>query len=326
MPRNGLRNSAKMPISKSKDKWIGITLGDPAGIGPEVIAKALSQSHLNKQIRFLLIGDQVTYLPFIKKLPSNCTFLDLKSIKSSEWKIGQSTQESARAALTYLQKAIELLKNKNISALVTGPVSKDMISALGVPFCGHTEFLAKNFQTQNFEMMFVVNKIRMVLATRHIPLQEVPKVLNPQKLLQTIKTTHQALQHHFGIQNPSIVLCGLNPHAGENGKIGHEEIDILLPAIQKAKKEGMNVSGPVPADTLFCLSNLQKYDGAIAMYHDQGLAPLKALFMDNLVNLTIGLPFIRTSPAHGTAFGIAGKNIADPSSMSAAIQLAAQLS
>jgi len=174
--------------------------------------------------------------------------------------------------------------------------------------------------------MFVADKLKTVLATRHIPLSRVSKKITPALLTEVIHLAAVALQNYFKIKNPAIAVCGLNPHAGENGEMGKEEIQTIIPALQKIKRNGIDVRGPFSADTLFYPPISQKYDAIISMYHDQGLIAIKSLYFKNLVNLTIGLPFVRTSPAHGTAFDIAGKNKADPSSMQAAIKLALQLS
>jgi 4-hydroxythreonine-4-phosphate dehydrogenase len=174
--------------------------------------------------------------------------------------------------------------------------------------------------------MFVSGTLKTVVVTRHIPLAEVPSAITETKVFQTIALTQHSLQRYFKIKNPKIAVCGLNPHAGEGGKMGGEEIEKISPAIQKAQSQGIDAQGPFPADTIFAAGIREKYDAIVAMYHDQGIIPPKTLSFSNLVNMTIGLPFIRTSPAHGTAFNIAGKNQADPASMEAAIRLAAQLS
>ncbi|MCR4336498.1 MAG: 4-hydroxythreonine-4-phosphate dehydrogenase PdxA [Candidatus Omnitrophica bacterium] len=284
---------------------IGITLGDPAGIGPEIVAKALRESSLKKLADFVVIGDPLTSKRFVAGRPNRLT---------------------AAASLNYLQAAIQLLKEKKISALVTAPVCKEAISKLGVPFQGHTEFLAEAFKVKNYEMLFVGKDLRTIIVTRHIPLMKVAARLSIGKIDRTIELAHRSLRDQFRIQRPHIAVCGLNPHAGEHGLIGKEEIDIIIPAIQKARRKKICVEGPFPADTLFSPRIGKKYDVVIAMYHDQGLIPIKTMEFENLVNLTIGLPFVRTSPAHGTAFDIAGKNKANPASMIAAIRLAAKLS
>jgi len=307
-------------------KSIGITLGDPSGIGPEVVAKALSNPSIRNLAHFVIIGDYEVYAKYSLSNYKNCSFLDCKSISLKNLKIGKENALSGKASLAYLNKAIELLKEKKISSLATAPVSKEAISLhMKSLFKGHTEFLADAFNVKKVGMMFVADNIRLIIATRHIPLNKVCSSLNREDLYETIRLTHQGLENLFKIKKPTIAVCGLNPHAGEGGKIGREEIDVIVPAIKKANKDKMNVEGPFAADTIFTPETRNKYDVIIAMYHDQGLVGVKTLCFKELVNLTIGLPFIRTSTAHGTAFNIAGKNQADPSSMCEAIKLAAEL-
>ncbi|MBF0484018.1 MAG: 4-hydroxythreonine-4-phosphate dehydrogenase PdxA [Candidatus Omnitrophica bacterium] len=289
-------------MSRLKNKVIGITLGDPCGVGPEIIAKALRRPDIKKLGKFVIIGD------------------DLK------WKLGKPSAQSGKASLEYLNTGIELIKQKKIDALVTGPLSKELVSLSCPGFHGHTEYLAEAFNVKNVEMLFVAGKWKVIIATRHIPLNQVSSAITVKGLSQTIELTHSVLQKMFKIKKPKIAVCGLNPHAGEGGKIGMEEKEVVSKAVDAAQDRKMKIYGPFAADTLFVPVNGEKYDAIISMYHDQGLGPIKALFFPNLVNVTIGLPFIRTSTAHGTAFGIAGKNVADPSSMIEAIKLAFELS
>lgn len=304
---------------------VGITLGDPAGIGPEVVAKSLAKPSIRRLAHFKVIGDYGIFRSHASRCYRNCDFIDLVSSPSRKIKIGRPNPQAARASLVYLQKAVELLKTGEINALVTAPVSKEAITALGKHFHGHTEFLAQAFHIKNFEMMFVSQSLRTIVVTRHIPLQRVSQTITTAKISNTIQLANKSLKEHFKIKRPRIAVCGLNPHAGEGGSMGREEITKIIPSIHRARKNGIHVEGPFPADTLFSPPICSGYDLIIAMYHDQGLIPVKALYFSKLVNLTIGLPFIRTSPAHGTAFNIAGKNKADPSSMSEAIQLACHL-
>lgn len=307
-------------------KNIGITLGDPFGIGPEIIAKALCQKDVLDLAHYFLIGDYSVYQKYSRALPPNCVFIDLKILKDKQITLGRGNRLSGFASLKYLNEAVGLLKNKKINALVTAPVSKEAIKQTDPHFNGHTEFLAQAFKIKKVEMMFVAPKVRSVIVTRHIPVQQISRALNSQNVFDTIKITQQSLTRQFKIKNPLIAVCGLNPHAGEGGTIGDEEKEKIIPAINKAKKYGIRIEGPLAADTLFIPSLSQRFDATIAMYHDQGLGPIKALHFEKLVNLTLGLPFIRTSPAHGTAFDIAGKNKANPSSMIEAIKLASALS
>ena len=310
---------------QKNNKCIGITLGDPAGIGPEVVAKALANPSIRKLGSFKLIGDHWVYRKYCLKNYQNCSFVDLKSIKPKQWKIGKPNLASAKASLTAIQEGVELLKKKEIASLVTAPLSKEPISRILPSFQGHTEFLADAFGIKNVGMMFVADKVRTIIVTRHIPINQVSKAINTSNVYNTIDLTYKALRNIFKVKKPVIGVCGVNPHAGEGGTIGEEEITKIIPAIKKARRKQMNIQGPFAADTLFSPDIAQHYDAIVAMYHDQGLIPVKTLCFKELVNLTIGLPFIRTSPAHGTAFNIAGKHKADPSSMCAAIKLAAQL-
>lgn len=287
---------------RSNKRVIGITTGDPAGIGPEITAKAIRS---------------------LPRLPG----AELHVINEKAFGIvpGRSSKKSAQAALNALHEAIQLLKLKKINALVTAPLSKESICTLGIDFVGHTEYLADAFKCKKFAMMFVSPKLKTMIVTRHLPLKAVPKAINSKNILEAIELMDGALKKHFKIPRPVIAVCGLNPHAGEGGRLGTEEIKIIIPTIQTARKNGINVIGPLAADTLFSPDLPHKYDAVVAMYHDQGLIPVKTLDFSRVVNLTIGLPFIRTSPAHGTAFDIAGKNKANPASMIEAIKLAAQL-
>ncbi|MCA9400985.1 MAG: 4-hydroxythreonine-4-phosphate dehydrogenase PdxA, partial [Candidatus Omnitrophica bacterium] len=215
--------------------------------------------------------------------------------------------------------------NESIAAIVTAPVCKEQIVRFIPDFHGHTEYFADAFGATRYEMMFVAKKMKTIIVTRHIPLKDVPKALTIEKIHHSIMETHHALHTLFRVKKPKIAICGLNPHAGEGGTIGKEDLQFIVPAIDRARKTQIEVLGPFPADTLYVPQHAQKFDCIIAMYHDQGLTPIKALYFDELVNLTIGLPFIRTSPAHGTAFNIAGTGEAKPSSMKAAIKLACDL-
>lgn len=306
-------------------KTIAVTMGDPAGIGPEVLVKALRNPGIRKRGPFCIIGDKTILNRYASSLPGNCDLRDLKLLSENAVRPGQGTPASAQASLSYLLAAVDLLKRKGAHALVTAPVHKENICTSGCHFEGHTEFLARAFHRKHVEMMFVARHLRVVLLTRHVPLKRVSRMISAGALLGTVQRARQSLRAQFGIPNPRIAVCGLNPHAGEGGNIGDEEIRILIPAITAAKKRGIPIEGPFAADTLFTPHNSKNYDLIIAMYHDQGLVAVKALFFHDLVNFTAGLPFIRTSPAHGTAFNIAGKAVAHAGSMTAALRLADEL-
>jgi len=314
-------------MSKSRNKYVGITLGDPSGIGPEIISKALSKHSIRKLCHYIIIGDQCIYDRYGPPQFKNCTFFDVNSFSDEEPpKPGRPNHKGAQASLNYLKTAIALFKKREIDALVTAPVSKEGISEIDSHFIGHTEHIAKAFHKKNAGMMFVSDKLRTILVTRHIPLRRVSRSITSKLVYETIIMAHHSLVRQFKIKRPRLAVCGLNPHAGEGGLFGNEEIKIINPAIEKAQKHRIRVEGPYGADMLFSKTIRRSFDIIVAMYHDQGLIPVKSMNLDTLVNLTIGLPIVRTSPAHGTAFDIAGKNMADPASMDKAIRLAVQLS
>lgn len=314
-----------MPTLKSKTKVIGITLGDPGGIGPEVAAKALAASDIRRLGSFVLIGDPDVYYRYTSKNYANVRFCAVPPLRNYTFKIGTTNRAHGQASLDYLAKAMTLLKNNEIDSLVTAPICKESVVQVAPNFQGHTEFLAQQAGVQHVGMMFVAAQMRTIIVTRHIPLRKVPRQLTGKAIEATIRLTHTALKKNFKIKNPLIGVCGLNPHAGENGILGNEEIKIINPVLTRLREGGIRTQGCLPADTIFHHENANRFDAIVAMYHDQGLIPIKTLYFHKLVNLTIGLPFVRTSPAHGTAFDIAGKGKANPSSMKEAIRLAAGL-
>jgi 4-hydroxythreonine-4-phosphate dehydrogenase len=323
---------------------IGITMGDPAGIGGEVILKSLNQKSITTKCRPVIIGDY-SYLKSllgkfsltlkitsINKAKDKNSFssdsmpvVDLKNLKSSSVNFGVCRADYGKASYEYIAKGIELASTGVIDALVTAPITKESFSKAGISYPGHTEMLAKLTKIKKFAMMLVGGNLRVVLVTRHVPLKDVTKELTKEKVLIAIELAHNAGKY-FNLPDPKIGVCGLNPHAGEGGTIGNEEIKIIIPAVEKSKKAGINVQGPYASDTIFYKALKGEYDFIIAMYHDQGLIPLKTLYFDEGVNVTLGLPFIRTSPDHGTAYDIAGKNIANSKSMEEAVKLAVKMS
>ena len=278
---------------------ICITIGDPAGIGPEVIKKALKEPSLKNVANFLVIGEGVT------------------------GKIDRRT--CARASVKFIDTAFGLIKSGRADAIVTGPVNKDGINKAGVKFQGHTEYLAKLSGSKKIVMMFVSDTLKVSLVTRHTALRNVSGLLSVGLVYDTVELTYRSLKDRFGIKNPSVGVAGLNPHCGEGGLFGKEEGLIIAPAIKKLQKKFKGIVGPVPADALLHDAYHGKFDAAVCMYHDQGLPAFKMIARDRGVNLTLGLPFIRTSVDHGTGFDIAGKGIADPGSMIEAIKLAIKL-
>ena len=286
-------------------------MGDPSGIGPEIIAKALPQ--LKNLAQFIIIGDK-----WVFNQTTDQKFIDLKNVEHKKFRFGQVRSEYGRASIEYLDQALELLKNKEIDCLVTCPVSKEAVSLSGLKFNGHTEYLAKHTKTKDFVMMLLNDRLKISLITQHIPINKVSRAITRKKIISTVTLTYQALKKLFSINNPRIVVCGLNPHASDNGVIGSQENKTMKPVLKKFKY----VTGPISADIAISLADKSKFDAVIVAYHDQALIPLKLTDKSSGVNLTLGLSFVRTSPLHGTAFDIAGTNSANPDSLIAAIKLA----
>lgn len=304
-----------------------ITMGDPSGIGPEVIAKALAMPEIRGLADFTVIGDkwvieQLCGGPALAG--SENKFIDLQNVPRKGFQFGKVKAEYGQAALGYLNRAITLIKDKKIDCLVTAPLHKEAISLTGCKFSGHTGYLARAFKSQDIRMMLFNRKIKVILLTQHIPLKEVPKNITAREILKTILCADANLKTLFGIRRPRIAVCGLNPHASDNGTIGSEEKEEIIPAIAAAKRQKIEVEGPYPADTIFNQAVSGKYSCVLCMYHDQGLIPLKLTDFSHTVNITLGLPFARTSCGHGTAFDIAGKNKADPQSFIQAVETAIQ--
>jgi 4-hydroxythreonine-4-phosphate dehydrogenase len=322
---------------------IVITMGDPAGIGPEIIAKVIDSGELFPVCRPVIIGDasvlekliqelglSVTVRPVASLAESNpaqgrLDILDLRQVNISRHTWGTPEASSGKAVVEYIKKAVELTMKGEAAAIVTAPISKEMMNAAGHHYAGHTELLADLTDSKDYGMLFVGGGLRVILVTIHIALKDVPRQITAAAVLKTLRLAHKAMRS-FGIENPHIGVAALNPHAGEGKLFGTEEWDTILPAVIKAREEGIRASDPVPADTLFYKTRNNYYDIAVAMYHDQGLAPLKMLAFGNAVNVTVGLPIIRTSVDHGTAYDIAGKGCADPTSLLEAIKLAVKMS
>jgi 4-hydroxythreonine-4-phosphate dehydrogenase len=303
-------------------------MGDPSGVGPEVTLKAMASLEHSKLADFFIIGDRSVLDRVNKRLNKKIRVpvIDLANVRPVDFSYGASKPAFGAASMAYIDKALEMLASGEADALVTGPINKGSISSAGFPgFQGHTEYLAAKTSTKDFAMMFVGDRLKITLVTRHIALKDVPSSLTPEAIYRTIILTHQALVNKFGIKHPKIAVAGLNPHAGEGGMFGDEEKRIISPAIKKAAKKIKGVSGPFPPDAVFHSVFNRRYDAVVSLYHDQALIPFKMLYFSTGVNMTLGLPFVRTSPDHGTAFDIAGKMIADPSSMKEACLLAARL-
>ncbi len=298
---------------------LAITTGDPNGIGIEVTVKALKQ--LADKPDIILIGPEDILTKELKNSPVEAAIIDPGDFKAKDLAYGQLTEKAGRNSVLYVKKGIELAQNKEVAALVTAPINKEAIKLAKIQEAGHTEIIKSETGCQDVAMMFYAEEMRLILSTIHVSLAQVPKLLTKQKLTITlnlgIATTKQ-----FGIQAPKIAVAGLNPHAGENGLFGNEEMEVIAPVINDFQKQGFNISGPYPADTLFTKGLRDKFDLIVTHYHDQGLNPFKALYFDKAVNITCGAPIIRTSVDHGTAFDIAGQGIASPSSMIEAIEVA----
>jgi len=333
--------------NRSKPK-LALTLGDPAGIGPEVVLKALTDLHLTQSYDITVVGSRQILQQTYQQLKGDRTLVDPQQLQTIDIDVnsdritpGSGNAASGAASFAYMEAAIAHTLAGEFQAIVTSPIAKNCWKAAGHHYPGQTELLAERARTNRFGMLFVAKSphsgwtLRTLLATTHIPLHQVADTLTPELLTRKLDLFVECLQQDFGISTPTIAISGLNPHSGENGQLGTEEKDWIFPWLEKMRDRYPQVKlfGPVPPDTLwvkpgqtwFGFSPNNAHDGYLALYHDQGLIPVKLMAFDRAVNTTIGLPFIRTSPDHGTAFDIAGTGIADATSMKAAIELAAEL-
>lgn len=300
-------------------------MGDPNGVGPEVTIKAANSPEIQDLCEVVIFGDPGIIQKVGKDNLSIPKIIDCSEFGSEHLKPAMIDRQAGQASLDYIRTAVDSALKNEIDAVVTAPISKESTHLAGSKYPGHTEMLKDLTGAEQAVMMFEGSKFKVMLVTIHEALTDVPKLISKDRVLSTIELTHDSLVNLFKIENPKIVACGLNPHGGESGAFGDEEIRYIIPAIEEAKANGINVDGPLPADTLFYYANQGKWDAVVAMYHDQGLIPFKMISFDDGVNITLGLPIIRTSPDHGTAFDIAWKGVANPSSMIAAIKVAAQL-
>ena len=316
---------------------LAVALGDPSGIGPEITAKAYERREAEGLSPFFAVGSpeavsavwrgpiEVVSGPdeaaacFERALPI------LRVEGGSDWAPGRPTLEGARNSLDALEMAVGLTRSGAASAIITGPVSKAQLYAIGFAHPGQTEFVAERcgIASGMVAMMLAGPTLRTVPVTTHIPLKDVPEALTTELIVTRGRTAIRGLRRQFGIARPRIAVAGLNPHAGENGALGREEIDVVIPAIERLREEDADIVGPLPADTMFHPRMRSTYDAALCLYHDQALVPLKTLHFDEGVNITLGLPIVRTSPDHGTAFAIAGQDRAEPGAMIAALRMAA---
>jgi 4-hydroxythreonine-4-phosphate dehydrogenase len=306
---------------------IGITMGDPSGIGPEIILKSIFCSEIQSTCSFVIYGDSEV-LKEAKKLTginNDLKIMSVTNLDKNDLRIGIPSAEGGQASILYIREAVKHALKGIIDAIVTAPISKESIHLAGSSYPGHTEMLKDITGARNVAMLFEGGEFRVVLVTIHCALSEVPKLITQDRVFNAIELTHSSLVELFDIPSPKIAVCGLNPHAGESGIFGNEETEYIIPAVRRATDLGIDVIGPLPADTIFYRARQGIWDAVISMYHDQGLIPFKMLSFEDGVNVTLGLPIIRTSPDHGTAFDIAWEGKANPSSMIAAIKVAARL-
>jgi len=311
-----------------------LTCGEPAGIGPELAVSA--RAALGGAVPFFLIGDP-RHLPAGSAVQEIAAPAEAAAVPAERLPVlvhpfpapatpGRPDPANAAAVIETIARAVALVQAGEAAGLVTGPISKQALKeGAGFAFPGHTEYLAALAGGARVAMMLASPLLRVVPVTIHVPLSEVPAALTPAALEETLRLTHAGLIGDFGIAAPRIAVAGLNPHAGEGGTMGREEIEVIAPVLERLRAGGMALSGPHPADTLFHPAARARYDAAVCMYHDQALVPLKTLDFAGGVNVTLGLPFVRCSPDHGTAFDIAGRGLADPTSTVAALRLAAEL-
>ena len=319
-----------------------ITPGEPAGIGPDLIIQ-LAQNQQEHELvciadpallqqRAKKLGLPLTIIPYdinTKRTPASSCLTVLNEPLGNPFVCGHADNKNAQSQLNALKRAVTGCLNGEFSALITGPMHKGAINEAGIPFTGHTEYLAELTKTKKVVMMLAApessNQLRVALATTHLPLNKVSQAITQKSLEEVITILDHDLKKSFALHSPRILICGLNPHAGEDGHLGNEEIDTIIPVINKLNNKGLNLTGPLPADTLFTQTNLAKADAVLAMYHDQGLPVLKHVGFGTSVNVTLGLPIIRTSVDHGTAFDLAGTGKASTGSLKAALNMAIQM-
>ena len=320
---------------------IGLTMGDVAGVGPEIAVKTLQDRSFLNVCRLVVLGDRSAWLEAGERLDAK---LELKEVSSREELLeaddellfypltedvgrrvqtGSVSRDAGKAAGLYIETAAGLAMESLIDGVATGPIHKEGLRLAGYPFPGHTEFFAYLTRASDYVMMLAGERLRVTLVTIHCPLREVPAQLSVESICRTMDITHRGLENDFGIDRPRLAVAGLNPHAGEGGLFGDEEIQIIVPAVEKAREAGMDADGPLPPDTVFVQAARGRYDAVVCMYHDQGLIPLKLLHFSDGINVTLGLPIVRTSVDHGTAYDIAGTGKADPRSLIQAVKTAA---
>jgi 4-hydroxythreonine-4-phosphate dehydrogenase len=329
-----------MPSSNIADELppLAVALGDPAGVGPEIAAKAWEKRVGEGLHAFFVVGDirsiEAVWSGPIARIsaPGEAPEIFREALPliqledAGEIVPGQPNVAGARCSLDSLELAVGLARSGAACGLVTGPVSKAQLYSIGFAHPGQTEFVAERcgIARENVVMMLAGPTLRTVPITTHVPLKDVSSLISPELIMSRARTTERGLARDFGIERPRLAMAGFNPHAGESGALGREEIDIVIPALERLREEGIQIEGPLAADTMFHPRARMRYDAALCLYHDQALIPLKTLHFDEGVNITLGLPIIRTSPDHGTAFNIAGEDLANPGATIAAIRLAHQ--
>ena len=318
---------------------LALTIGDPGGIGPEIFAKLLDRGTLPEIAELVVIGAADALLREVPALEERYgvvvdnadegieeerfpLIVDTGSAVSVP--VGKPTAEGGRISARSIEMAVELAKSKKVDGIVTGPVSKEALGMAGYRYRGHTEMLAALFGAPDCQMMMAAGDFKVLILTRHLPLREVAGKLSRDRIVTAIRVAGDALERDFGIERPRIAVAALNPHAGDGGLIGDEDERIVAPAVLELREAGLNVEGPFPADSLFHSQRRRGYDALVALYHDQGMIPFKMEAFDRGVNVTVGLPVIRTSVCHGTAYDIAGRSIADVGSLEAAVELAVE--
>ena len=311
---------------------IAITLGDPAGIGPEIIITALNSRRVKSVCTPVIIGDREVLSLVAKKTSKTLSRsieiinpLEGRSPDASLIKPGKLPKKWALAVVGYIEEAVRLAKEREVSAIVTAPINKGALHKAGFSFPGHTEFLAHLTGTKDYVMMLGGVRLKVALVTIHVPLKEVLRLVTAKEVFKVIRITDEALKKRFKIKKPKIAVAGLNPHAGEGGMFGDEEGRVIMPAVRRARRAGIDASDPLPPDTVFFRALNGEFDCVVSMYHDQGLGPLKLIHFEDGFNATLGLPIIRTSVDHGTAYEIAWKGVASAESMITAILTAAKM-
>ena len=327
----------------SKKPVLALTMGDPCGIGPEVILRALATRRARAAARFVVFGSEAVLrrvaevftipLPRFSRtaLPGLCVperavaLVDDVPCPASLALQGHVTKKGGDVSFQWINAAIDAALAGTVDGIVTAPINKEAVARAGHDWPGHTEILAARTSTRKPVMTMVGGGLRVALVTTHVAIADLPRAITRGNVLQTLRVVHEDMKRYFSIRRPRLAVCGLNPHAGEAGRFGTEERSAIAPAIRQAQREGIRCEGPIPADVVFTPAQREKHDAVVAMYHDQANIPVKMIAFDRGVNVTLGLPVIRTSPDHGTAFDIAGRGVANPGSMIAAIRMAAHM-